>query len=645
MVGMIGHRELRTKITSFWQSKGHRLAPPIPLVPQNDPTTLFTGSGMQQFVPYLLGEKHPLGNRVYNIQPCLRSQDIEEVGDNRHTTFFEMIGNWSFGDYFKTEQLPWVWDFLTNTEYGLGIDPQKLYVSVFTGTDEIAGDTESIEIWKKLYAEKGIEASYVEMGSEENAARVGMQGGRIFGYDAKKNWWSRAGVPENMPAGEPGGPDSEIFYEFTQVEHDPVFGEHCHPNCDCGRFLEIGNSVFMQYKRNDEGSFSELPKPNVDFGGGLERLLAAITDNPDVFATELFQPIIKKIEALSGKSYQTKDLQKYFRIITDHIKGVVMLISIDIYPSNKEQGYVVRRMLRRAIWVGYQYLGIAENFTADLVDSVVAIYGDIYTELEAKKDASKDVLHKEESKFRDNLMKGMREVPKIAERYAREHSTNNAVYNEITREATGEMLFYIYESFGFPPDLTVAMLEEQGWSFTKTFTEEFEKAKKAHADKSRAGAKGKFKGGLADNSEQVIKYHTATHLLHQALCDVLGSEVRQEGSNITGERLRFDFKANHKPTPEEVEQITAIVNDKIQAALPVTFQMLPKEQAEQVGAKSFFKEKYPDIVKVYFIGEPEHAYSKEFCGGPHVQNTAEIGPISIQKVEKIGSGIFRIYAQ
>jgi alanyl-tRNA synthetase len=643
MVAMIGHRELRTKITSFWQSNDHKLAPPIPLVPQNDPTTLFTGSGMQQFVPYLLGEKHPLGNRVFNIQPCLRSQDIEEVGDNRHTTFFEMIGNWSFGDYFKREQLPWIWDFLTNTEYGLGIDPHKLYVSVFTGSNEIAGDVESVEIWKKLYAEKGIEASSVVMGSEADAAKVGMQGGRIFAYDAKKNWWSRAGVPENMPAGEPGGPDSEIFYEFTQVEHDPAFGEHCHPNCDCGRFLEIGNSVFMQYKRNDDGSFSELPKPNVDFGGGLERQLAAITDNPDVFTTELFQPIIKKIEALSGKSYQTEELQKYFRIITDHIKGAVMLISIDIYPSNKEQGYVVRRMLRRAIWMGYQYLGIAENFTADLVDAVVAIYGDIYTELEAKKDATKDILHKEESKFRNNLMKGMREVPKIAERYSKQHAGDKN--QEFAKEATGEMLFFIYESFGFPPDLTVAMLEEQGWSFTKTFTEEFEKAKKAHADKSRAGAEGKFKGGLADNSEQVIKYHTATHLLHQALFDVLGSEVRQEGSNITGERLRFDFKADHKPTPEEVEQITAIVNEKIQASLPVTFQMLPKEQAEQVGAKSFFKEKYPDTVKVYFIGEPEHAYSKEFCGGPHVQNTGEIGSISIKKVEKIGSNIFRLYAQ
>lgn len=640
---MTGHRDLRRKITSFWNSKDHKLAPPIPLVPQNDPTTLFTGSGMQQFVPYLLGEKHPLGNRVFNIQPCLRSQDIEEVGDNRHTTFFEMIGNWSFGDYFKKEQLPWLFEFLTNTETGLGLDPEKLYITTFSGSKEIEADTDSVALWKEIFKGIGMEAKDVQMGSEENAAKLGMQGARIFAYDAKKNWWSRAGVPDNMPAGEPGGPDSEIFYEFTNVEHNTAFGEHCHPNCDCGRFIEIGNSVFMQYKRNEDGSFSELPKPNVDFGGGLERQLAAVTNNNDVFLTDLFQPIIEKIELVSGKSYSDESLQKYFRIITDHFKGACMLIAIDIVPSNKEQGYVVRRMLRRAIWMGYQYLGISENFMASLVDPMVQIYGDIYTEIAEKQSETKDILQKEESKFRNNLTRGMKEVPKIAERYAREHTTGSA--QEVAKEATGEMLFFIYESFGFPPDLTVAMLEEQGWTFTKTFHEEFEKAKKTHSDKSRAGAEGKFKGGLADNSEQVIKYHTATHLLHQALYDVLGSEVRQEGSNITGERLRFDFKADHKPSPEEITQIQTIVNEKVAAALPVTFEMMPKEEAEMVGAKSFFKEKYPDTVKVYFVGPKDNAYSKEFCGGPHVENTKDIGTIIIKKVEKIGSGIFRLYAQ
>lgn len=639
---MLGHQEIRNRYSSFWLKNNHKNAPPIPLVPQNDPTTLFTGSGMQQFVPYLLGEPHPLGTRVFNIQPCIRSQDIEEVGDNRHTTVFEMVGNWSFGDYFKNEQLPWVFDFVTNTEYGLGLDPNKIFVSVFSGSakDNVPADQVSVGIWKKLFKEKGIDATLVTLENEENAGKVGMQGGRIFAYDAKKNWWSRAGVPENMPAGEPGGPDSELFYEFDHVEHDPKFGEHCHPNCDCGRFLEIGNSVFMQYKKNDDGTFSELPKPNVDFGGGLERFVAAVNDSPDVFVTDLFQPIIKKIEALSGKRYSDEALKKYFRIITDHIKGGVMLIAIDVVPSNKEQGYVVRRMLRRAIWMGRHYLGITSNFTADLVDAVVEIYGSVYPDLAANAQKVKDVLNAEESKFRGNLERGIREVPKIATKYVKQGS------KDVDKTATGQLLFFIYESFGFPPDLTVSMLQEEGWTFSKDFEAEFHNAKKAHADQSRAGAEGKFKGGLADHSEAVVKYHTATHLIHQALFEVLGGEVRQEGSNITGERLRFDFRADHKPTEEEVAQIAKLVNEKIAAALPVQFEMMPKEKAETIGAKSFFKEKYPDTVKVYFIGKDlDSAYSKEFCGGPHVSNTQDIGSITIAKVEKIGSTTFRLYAK
>lgn len=640
---MLGHREIRKRFKSFWEANNHKEAPPIPLVPQNDPTTLFTGSGMQQFVPYLLGEPHPLGTRVFNIQPCIRSQDIEEVGDNRHTTFFEMVGNWSFGDYFKNEQLPWAFDFFTNKETGLGLDPERIYVSVFEGSekDNVPPDDISVTIWKKLFKEKGIEAKAVKLGSEENAAKEGLQGGRIFYYDAKKNWWSRAGVPENMPAGEPGGPDSEMFYEFTHIEHDKKFGEHCHPNCDCGRFLEVGNSVFMQYKKNDDGSFSELPKPNVDFGGGMERFLAIVNNSPDVFVTDLFEPIIKKIESVSGKSYAEEETKKWFRIITDHVKGAVMLITIDINPSNKEQGYVVRRMLRRAIWAGRHYLGITQNFTAELVDAVVEIYGDTYPEVKDHAEKTKSVLNDEETKFRANLEKGMREVPKIAERYVQGSKSK-----EFDKTATGNLLFYIYESFGFPPDLTVAMLQEHGWKFSKDFDDEFQKAKVAHQDKSRTGAAGKFKGGLADNSEQVVKYHTATHLIHQALFDVLGDEVKQEGSNITGERLRFDFRANSKPTEDEVKEIEKIINDKIKAAIPVQFKMMPKTLAEDIGAKSFFKEKYPDTVKVYYIGnELDSAYSKEFCGGPHVENTKDIGSITIKKVEKIGSNTFRIYAQ
>ncbi|MCX7996442.1 MAG: alanine--tRNA ligase [Patescibacteria group bacterium] len=644
---MFTHTDFRNRYDAFWKKRAHSMVPPIPLVPQNDPTTLFTGSGMQQLVPYLLGEPHPLGKRLYNVQPCLRSQDIEEIGDNRHTTFFEMVGNWSLGDYFKDEQIEFVFDFFTNKTYGLGLDPNRLYVSVFSGSgnDGIAEDETSIAKWKALFAGVNIEAKHVRLFDEETGGKLGMQGGRIFSYNAKKNWWSRAGVPENMPPGEPGGPDTECFYLFPSVPHDTKYGENCHPNCDCGRFIEIGNSVFMQFKKNADGSFSELPKPNVDFGGGLERLLAAVNDTPDVFMTDLYMPILETIESVSGREYADETNKKAFRIIADHIKGAIMLITMDIFPSNKEQGYVVRRMLRRSIWYGRHYLNIGENFLEKLVDPVVAIYGEVYPEAAREAEKTRKVLNDEETRFRRNLEKGMHEVPKIAARYQREHGSGGTG-NTMAKTATGRMLFFIYESYGFPPDLTVAMLEDKGWSFDKNFEEDFQNAKKAHQDKSRAGAEGKFKGGLADNSEQVLRYHTATHLLHQALFDVLGAEVKQEGSNITGERLRFDFRAATRPTPEQIAEVERIVNEKISAGIPVQFQMMPKEKAEKVGAKSFFKEKYPETVKVYYIGTTlEDAYSKEFCGGPHVANTREIGSLTITKIEKIGSNVFRLYAQ
>lgn len=656
---MITHTEFRKRYFAFWQKRDHKEVPPIPLVPQNDPTTLFTGSGMQPLVPYLLGEQHPLGRRLFNIQPCIRAQDIEEIGDNRHTTFFEMVGNWSLGDYFKNEQLEYVFEFLTSKDEGLGLDPRRLYVTVFSGseTEGIGEDTVSVKKWQELFKRVGIEAKAVRLVTEEEGAKKGMQGGRIFSYDAKKNWWSRAGVPENMPPGEPGGPDSECFYEFTSVEHDPKYGEHCHPNCDCGRFIEIGNSVFMQFKKNEDGSFSELPAPNVDFGGGLGRLVAAVNDKPDIFETDLYEALIQKIEEVSGTSYKDDNLKQYYRIIVDHVMGAIMLITIDIFPSNKEQGYIVRRLLRRSIWLGRQFLNIKQNFMSLLVDPAIMIYGQVYPELAAQAEKTKRALDTEETKFRRNLEKGIIEVPKIAVKYAREHAGDRPAASSenvqpplkaqtLNKTATGQMLFFIYESYGFPPDLTVAMLKEHGWSFDRHFEEDFQKAKKAHQDKSRSGAEGKFKGGLADHSEQVVRYHTATHLIHQALFDVLGSDVKQEGSNITGERLRFDFRAAEKPTPEQIAKIEKIVNEHIAANLPVSFIMLPKDEAARAGAKSFFKEKYPDIVKVYYIGPSlQKAYSKEFCGGPHVANTGEIGEITIKKVEKIGANVFRLYAE
>lgn len=638
---MLSHKQLREKLHTFWKKRDHSFVPPIPLVPQNDPTTLFTGSGMQQFVPYLLGEPHPQGNRLYNIQPCLRSQDIEEIGDNRHTTFFEMVGNWSLGDYFKKEQLEYLFTFLTDPDEGLGLDPTNLYATVFSGGNGILMDQISIDTWKELFSSVGIQAKDIVLETQEAGDENGMGDGRIFAYNASKNWWSRAGEPNNMPPGEPGGPDSEVFYRYPDdaYRHDKSCWGQEHPNSDSGKYIEIGNSVFMQYRKNDDGSFSELPAPNVDFGGGFERLLAVANNTPDVFLTDLYLPLIERIEQLSNIQYQESDenLKRSFRIITDHIKGVIMLVAIGIVPSNKEQGYVVRRMLRRAIWHGTRYLNLEKPFSSELVEPMVSIYGEIYSEVSENQQTIIQILSDEESKFRANLTRGMREVPKIASKYTQ--SSNQS----LDKTATGDLLFYIYESYGFPPDLTTEMLTENGWEFSAEFEAEFQRAKQDHATKSRAGADQKFKGGLADHSERVIQFHTATHLLHQALTDVLGDTIRQEGSNITGERLRFDFHADEKPTAQQLETIINMINQKREEALPVTHQFLPKAEAEQIGAKAFFKEKYPDTVQVFFIGKPESPYSVEFCGGPHVSNTNEIPSVSLKKLEKIGSSIYRIY--
>ncbi len=594
---MLTHVELRKKFAEFWSSNGHKEIPPIPLVPQNDPTTLFTGSGMQQLVPYLLGEKHPQGKRIFNIQPCFRSQDIEEVGDNRHTTFFEMMGNWSLGDYFKKEQLTWFWQFLTEE---IKLPKEKLYVTVFAGDKKNAlpADEESIKVWKNL----------------------GIPDDHIFQYGPEKNWWSRAGVPDNMPAGEPGGPDSEVFYEFTQIPHDKKFGEKCHPNCDCGRFLEIGNSVFMQYKKNNDGTFSDLPAMNVDFGGGLERIAAALNNNPDIFTTDLFSKIISEIEKLSGKTYE-KDNKSKIRIIADHLKGATFLIAGGVMPGNKEHGYVLRRLLRRSAIKMYELTDGKTTDFAKIADIGVLETYDGEQGIERKK-LQKEVvtiIAEEIKKFNLSITKGLKEIKKID-------------------KVDGKIAFDLYQNFGFPYELTEELFREKGQEIDrKQFILEFNK----HKDLSRSSSAGKFKGGLADHSEQTIKYHTATHLLHQALFDVVGSDIRQEGSNITTDRLRFDFASTLKPTEEQIKKVGEIINNKIKESLPVEFKIIPKEEALKLGAKSFFREKYPDMVKVYFIKD----YSKEFCGGPHVKNTSEIGKIEIYKFEKIGSNLYRIYAK
>lgn len=587
---MLTHVQLRKKYSDFCKKNGHKEIPAIPLVPQNDPTTLFTGSGMQQLVPYLLGEVHPLGKRVFDIQPCIRAQDIDEVGDNRHSTFFEMIGNWSLGDYFKKEQITWFWQFLTEE---IKLPKEKLYVTVFAGDkkNNLPPDEESMKIWKSL----------------------GLPEDHISQYGPEKNWWSRAGVPDNMPAGEPGGPDSEVFYEFTQIPHDKNFGEKCHQNCDCGRFLEIGNSVFMQYKKAPDGAFRDLPAMNVDFGGGLERIAAALNDDPDIFTTDLFSKIIAEIERLTGQKYEGTNKSK-MRIIADHLKGATFLIMGGVMPGNKEHGYVLRRLLRRSAMKMYELTqGKMTDFSEIASTGVLATYG-VVPEVDVV-----PIIAEEIKKFNLSIAHGLSEIKKI-------------------EKVDGKIAFDLYQNFGFPYELTEELFREKGQEIDRAqFVAEFNK----HKELSRSSSVAKFKGGLADHSEQTIRYHTATHLLHQALFDVVGSSIRQEGSNITTERLRFDFASTTKPTKEQMDEVGKIINQKIKDSLPVECKIVPKEEALKLGAKSFFREKYPDMVKVYFVGN----YSKEFCGGPHVKNTSEIGHLEIYKFEKIGSNLYRVYGR
>ncbi len=597
------HLELRKLFKDFWEDRGHKEVPPIPLVPQNDPTTLFTGSGMQQFVPNLLGEPHPLGNRLYNIQRSFRSQDIEEIGDNRHTTMFEMMGNWSLGDYFKEEQLSWFYDFLTKH---LKLDSKLLHVTIFKGGSGVPQDTESKNIWLKL----------------------GIPEDRIYEYDDKKNWWSRAGSIDNMPAGEIGGPDSEVFYCFESIGHDKKYGENCHPNCDCGRFLEIGNNVFIQYKKENDGALSELPTKNVDFGGGLERLLAASNNEPDIFSSDIFTSIICLVETVTGKKYPDSASQKQMRIIADHMKASTLLLKDGVRPSNKEQGYVLRRLLRRS---AVKYRSLVNKFDpkemAHIAGAVIKTYDGIYFDKEKDLKDITSFIGEEMERFGKTLDKGLREAEKID-------------------QIDGTKAFDLYQTFGFPLEVTEELFIEKGQKIDKAqFKKEFDK----HRDLSRSASAGKFKGGLANHSDQVLKYHTATHLLHQALFDVFGNDIRQEGSNITSERLRFDFYSTKKPSDDEVKKVESIINAKVSDELPMRFKIMPKEDAIKIAARSFFRDKYPDSVKVYYIGgeddKPETAYSKEFCGGPHVTNTKEIGKINIYKVENIGSNLFRIYAK
>lgn len=619
-------QQIRKEYLDFFKERGHAIIPRAKLVPDNDPTTLFTGSGMQPLVPYLLGETHPEGTRLANSQTCIRAQDIEEVGDNRHLTFFEMLGNWSLGDYFKNEQINWFWQFLTEK---VGLDPNRIYVTCFIG-DEMAGipkDTDSADIWTEIFKKAGVNYDRIDLDTEENGSKVGSNGARIAFY-SDKNWWSRAGKASDMPVGEPGGPDSEVFYMFPSVQHNPEFGEHCHQNCDCGRFLEIGNSVFIEYVKTKQG-FEKLPKQNVDFGGGLERIATALIDSPDVFKGSLFWPIIEKLETLSGKKYDSHT--NAMRVIADHLRGATFLAVDGIVPSNKEQGYVMRRLLRRAIRFAFD-LGIEQDFLSEVVPVIADLYVNDYPEVAASREQVVDILTREEKLFRKTLQRGLREMKRFKD------------------GLTGADLFTLYDTFGFPIELSTEEAFRQDIKLSDNWQKGFDEKMDEQRKRSKTATKGVFKGGLGGQTEIHKKYHTAAHLMGQAMRIVLGEDVAQRGSNITEERLRFDFSYPEKVASEKLKQIEDIVNEQIEKDLKVTCTEYPLFEARSIGAYGEFGDKYGDRVKVYSMkaDDSEKPFSLEICGGPHVEHTGELAEggkkFKITKEESSSAGVRRIKA-
>lgn len=619
-------QQIRKAYLDFFEQRGHAVIGRANLMPIDDPTTLFTGSGMQPLLPYLLGQTHPDGVRLVNSQTCFRAQDVDDVGDNRHTTFFEMLGNWSLGDYFKEQQIKWFFEFLTEI---VGLDPNRIYVTAFIGDEKngIKRDDETANIWQKVFAEKGIEAKIVEIGSQANGDYRGINPGeRIFFYDDKQNWWSRNGGIESTPIGDPCGPDSEVFYDFGQQNHAEGFGK-AHPASDSGRFVEIGNQVFMQYRRLNDGSFEPLEKQNVDFGGGLERIAAAAIDSPDIFKISVLWPIIEKLQQISGKNYENN--KPSMQVIADHLRGATFLAVDGVKPSNKEQGYVMRRFVRRAIRKAFD-LGIEQNFLPEIVPVIADLYRDDYPEVEQKRVEVIEVLIKEEKVFRQTLNKGLREFTKF--------SANGL---------TGTELFTLYDTFGFPVELSVEEAFKQNINLSENWRAEFDAKMAEQRQRSQTAAKGTFKGGLEGSSEMNVKYHTAAHLMGQAMRTVLGEDVAQKGCNINEERLRFDFNYPEKVAPEKLQQIEDIVNDKIAADLPVSFAEYPLDEARAMGAHGEFSNKYGDKVKVYKIGNVD-PFSLEICGGPHVSHTGELAEggkkFKITKEESSSAGIRRIKA-
>ncbi len=640
--------ELRKKYIEFFKSKGHAEIPSASLVPDVDSSSLFISSGMQPLVPYILGAEHPAGKRIVNSQKSFRIEDIEEVGDNRHTTFFEMLGNWSLGDYFKKEQLPWFFEFLVDV---IGLDPEKIYVTVFEGDAEsrIPRDEESAEIWKELFAKRGITAKTVELVTEERGSALGMQDGRIFYYGAKKNWWSRSGLPDKMPAGEPGGPDSEVFYEFSSVVHDKEFGAHCHPNCDCGRYMEVGNSVFMEYRKTATGTFEKLPQKNVDFGGGLERMVAASNNDPDIFHIDVFIPVIRELEAATGKTYDqvgTK-VRKSLRIIADHLKAACFIIGDGVSPGKDERNYIPRRLIRDAMTAHYFFIerSINVDFFLNSVNKIIDIYKSEYPELLERKDEIIIKIRKEAEDY-SRVVKLIRNIEDLKRLY------NNFdpmipwpdQVGEI--DLDGNALFGIRQSMGVSWTQMRMVAESAGYILSEKTLKEYNKSYYQHQELSRTSSAGMFKGGLADHSEKVVRLHTATHLMNKALREVLGEHVWQRGSHINAERTRFDFTHPEKMTPEQIKKVEELVNGWISRDLAVKKEIMPLEEARKLSAIGAFGEKYGQTVSVYTVYDPKtnDVISREFCGGPHVEHTGVIGKLKIMKEEAIAAGIRRIKA-
>ncbi len=633
-------KELREKYIEFFELKGHYRIPSASVVPDNDPTVLFTTAGMHPLVPYLMGEEHPAGKQLVSVQKCVRTGDIDDVGDSTHNTFFEMLGNWSLGDYFKTESIKWSWEFLTDRKW-LGIDPEKIIVTVFGGDNNAPCDDWSIKIWRECFKKIGINAEVYDQQKKNNKTA------RIFPLSKKDNWWG--------PAGETGpcGPDTEIFIDLgkpVNFEKCPS-GDDCKPGCVCGRYVEIWNNVFMEYeKKKSQTSNSEkyeyvpLLQKNVDTGMGLERTLAILNGFDNVYETDVLKPIIEEIKKLAPTNYKLQTTS--YRIIADHIRTSVFMISDGVIPSNLDRGYILRRLLRRAIRHG-NLLKMPNGFLSPLAETVIDVYKEFYPELELNKNKVLEEIKREEEKFERTLEKGLKEFDRYIQsmildgKMSDSEKENFIIPDSVPKELSSGAVFKLITTFGFPIELIIEEAEERGMFINlKMVNIKLQE----HQQLSRTASAGKFKGGLADASEETKKLHTAAHLLLESLRRVLGDHIYQKGSNINAERLRFDFSHPEKLTDEEKQKVENLVNEQIQKKLPVNCEEISLEEAKKIGAMGVFESKYGEKVKVYTIGEGDDTFSIEICGGPHAQNTSELGKFKIKKEQSSSAGVRRIKA-